>query len=220
MLNLKACPRCQGDLNTRQDIYGEYKECLQCGYMKDIEVPNAWSELALNVVVSKYFKKSANPDEREKSVRQMIDRVARTIAGWGRKDGYFAAPEDAGTFEAELTHILVNQMAAFNSPVWFNVGIEDKPQCSACFINSVDDSMDAILKLAHTEGMLFKWGSGTGSNLSKIREEDAILKGGGRASGPPAPPGRRCGGPAGLGRAGGRRRRPGNLRPASHHRRP
>ncbi len=151
---------------------------------EDIEVPNAWSELALNVVVSKYFKKSANPDEREKSVRQMIDRVARTIAGWGGKDGYFAAPEDAETFEAELTHILVNQMAAFNSPVWFNVGIEDKPQCSACFINSVDDSMDAILKLAHTEGMLFKYGSGTGTNLSRIRSSKEPLSNGGEASGP------------------------------------
>ena len=151
---------------------------------ENIEVPNAWSELALNVVVSKYFKKSANPDEREKSVRQMIDRVARTIAGWGRKDEYFAAPEDAETFEAELTHILVNQMAAFNSPVWFNVGIEDKPQCSACFINSVDDSMDAILKLAHTEGMLFKYGSGTGTNLSRIRSSKEPLSNGGEASGP------------------------------------
>ena len=151
---------------------------------ENIEVPNAWSELALNVVVSKYFKKSANPDEREKSVRQMIDRVAQTIAGWGRKDGYFASPEDAGTFEAELTHILVNQMAAFNSPVWFNVGIEDKPQCSACFINSVDDSMDAILKLAHTEGMLFKFGSGTGTNLSRIRSSKEPLSNGGEASGP------------------------------------
>jgi ribonucleoside-diphosphate reductase alpha chain len=150
----------------------------------DVEVPNSWSELAVNVVVSKYFKKSKDPEKREKSVKQMIDRVARTMADWGREDGYFASPEDADTFEAELTHILVNQMAAFNSPVWFNVGIEPKPQCSACFINSVDDSMDAILKLAHTEGMLFKYGSGTGTNLSTIRSSKEALSNGGEASGP------------------------------------
>ncbi|MFQ5914618.1 MAG: vitamin B12-dependent ribonucleotide reductase [Nitrospinota bacterium] len=151
---------------------------------EDIEVPNSWSELALNVVVSKYFKKSKNPEEREKSVRQMIGRVAKTISDWSREDGYFASPEDADSFEAELTHILVNQMAAFNSPVWFNVGIEPRPQCSACFINSVEDSMGSILKLAHTEGMLFKYGSGTGTNLSTIRSSKELLSNGGEASGP------------------------------------
>ncbi|MFQ5693218.1 MAG: vitamin B12-dependent ribonucleotide reductase, partial [Nitrospinota bacterium] len=151
---------------------------------EEIEVPNAWSDLALNVVVSKYFKKSKDPEKREKSVRQMVSRVAETIAGWGREDGYFATPEDGDAFEAELIHLLVNQMAAFNSPVWFNVGLEPKPQCSACFINSVSDSMDSILKLAHTEGMLFKYGSGTGSNLSSIRSSKELLSNGGEASGP------------------------------------
>ncbi len=150
----------------------------------DVEVPNSWSELSLNVVVSKYFKKSKIPEEREKSAKEMIDRVAKTMADWGREDGYFATPVDAETFEAELTHILINQMAAFNSPVWFNVGLEPKPQCSACFINSVDDSMNSILKLAHTEGMLFKYGSGTGTNLSTIRSSKEALSNGGEASGP------------------------------------
>lgn len=150
----------------------------------DVEVPNSWSDLSLNVVVSKYFKKSSDPEKREKSVKEMISRVSETMANWGREDGYFSTPADAKTFEAELTHILINQMAAFNSPVWFNVGLEPKPQCSACFINSVDDSMDSILKLAHTEGMLFKFGSGTGTNLSSIRSSREALSNGGEASGP------------------------------------
>ena len=117
---------------------------------------------------------------REKSVRQLIGRVVDTIHRWGQEGGYFATPEVADTFKAELTHLLVDQKAAFNSPVWFNCGIEPKPQCSACFINSVEDRMEAILDLAKTEGMLFKWGSGTGTNLSPIRSSKELLSGGGR----------------------------------------
>ncbi len=151
---------------------------------KDVEVPKAWSALATNVVASKYFRGSLGSPARERSVRQLVGRVVRTIAGWGRADGYFASEEDAAAFEAELAHLLYRQKMSFNSPVWFNVGVEEHPQCSACFINSVGDSMDSILTLAHTEGMLFKYGSGTGSNLSRIRSSREPLGGGGEASGP------------------------------------
>jgi ribonucleoside-diphosphate reductase alpha chain len=151
---------------------------------KDIEIPKGWSMLATNVVASKYFRGALGSPARERSVRQLVGRVVDTITAWGRKDGYFASEADALTFEAELSHLLYRQKMAFNSPVWFNVGVEAHPQCSACFINSVGDSMDSILKLAHTEGMLFKYGSGTGSNLSKIRSSKEQLSGGGGASGP------------------------------------
>ncbi len=150
----------------------------------DVEVPVSWSMLATNVVVSKYFRRSTDGRGRERSVRQLIGRVVDTVHRWGQEGGYFATPEDADTFKAELTHLLVDQKAAFNSPVWFNCGIEPKPQCSACFINSVEDRMEAILDLAKTEGMLFKWGSGTGTNLSPIRSSKELLSGGGEASGP------------------------------------
>jgi len=150
----------------------------------DVETPEGWSMLATNVVVSKYFRRSTNGRGRERSVRQLIGRVVDTIHRWGQEGGYFATPEDADTFKSELTHLLVDQKAAFNSPVWFNCGIEPKPQCSACFINSVEDRMEAILDLAKTEGMLFKWGSGTGTNLSPIRSSKELLSGGGEASGP------------------------------------
>lgn len=151
---------------------------------RDVEVPTFWSQLATNVVVSKYFRGAVGTPERETSVKQVITRVARTIADWGRSDGYFATAADADVFEDELTFLLINQYMAFNSPVWFNVGIEKKPQCSACFINSVDDSMESILGLARTEGLLFKYGSGTGSNVSSIRSSKERLSGGGMASGP------------------------------------
>jgi ribonucleoside-diphosphate reductase alpha chain len=151
---------------------------------RDVEVPKSWSGLATNVVASKYFRGPLGSPERERSVKQLVGRVVRTIGAWGRKDGYFASEEDAQTFEAELAHLLYRQKMSFNSPVWFNVGVEERPQCSACFINSVSDSMDSILRLAHTEGMLFKYGSGTGSNLSKIRSSKEPLSGGGEASGP------------------------------------
>src|SRR5687768_15867406 len=149
-----------------------------------IEVPKFWSQMATNVVVSKYFRGHIGTPDRESSARQLIGRVVRTITGWGREGGYFATEKDGDAFRDELTHILLYQMAAFNSPVWFNVGVEPKPQCSACFINSVNDTMDSILGLAKTEGMLFKYGSGTGSNLSSIRSSKELLAGGGTASGP------------------------------------
>ena len=151
---------------------------------KDVEVPAGWSQLATNVVVSKYFHGHLDAPDRERSVRQLIDRVALTISGWAREGNYLAGTEDQEAFEAELTYLLVNQHMAFNSPVWFNVGVESHPQCSACFINSVQDNMESILGLAKTEGMLFKFGSGTGSNLSSIRGSMEKLGGGGTASGP------------------------------------
>src|SRR5262245_50516307 len=151
---------------------------------KNVEVPRSWSMTATNIVASKYFHGKRGTPERETSVRQLIGRVARTISGWGIQGGYFASHESAQVFQDELTHMLVNQMMAFNSPVWFNCGVEVKPQCSACFINSVQDTMGSILEPAKTEGMLFKWGSGTGSNLSPIRSSRETLSGGGIASGP------------------------------------
>ncbi|HVG57053.1 MAG TPA: vitamin B12-dependent ribonucleotide reductase [Hyalangium sp.] len=151
---------------------------------KQIEVPKAWSMLATNVVASKYFRGTPGTPERESSVRKLVARVVDTLTGWGVEGGYFASETDRDSFHAELTHLLLRQKAAFNSPVWFNVGVEAHPQCSACFINSVEDSMESILTLAKTEAMLFKYGSGTGSNLSTLRSGRELLKGGGTASGP------------------------------------
>jgi ribonucleoside-diphosphate reductase alpha chain len=178
---------------------------------KNVEVPKDWSMTATNIVASKYLHGPIGTDERETGVRQLVSRVAETIRDWGMKDGYFRSSEDAATFHDELVHLLIRQHVAFNSPVWFNVGcdrIEPKsdatnwhwnfttnqvefgatgytrPQCSACFINSVRDSLDSILTLAKTEGMLFKWGSGTGTNLSTLRSSTEVLSGGGTASGP------------------------------------
>ena len=152
---------------------------------KGVEVPKSWTQTATNIVVSKYFYGTIGKDDREYSVRQLVSRVAKTISNWGRKDGYFATKEDAQVFEDELHYILVNQMAAFNSPVWFNVGTSRPQQCSACFINSVEDDMRSILNLCVTEGMLFKGGSGTGTNLSKLRSKQEFLGGSnGKASGP------------------------------------
>ena len=150
----------------------------------DVEVPSSWSQLATNVVVSKYFRGHIGTPGRENSVRQLIDRVVNTITGWASTQRYFATDEDLATFKAELTHLLVNQKMAFNSPVWFNVGVEARPQCSACFINSVEDSMSSIMDLAKTEAMLFKYGSGAGVNLSTIRGSREKMSGGGIASGP------------------------------------
>ncbi len=151
---------------------------------RDVEVPKSWSQTATNVVVQKYFRGVIGTPDRERSVRQLISRVADTITNWGKKDGYFADDESSRVFNAELKHLLVQQKMSFNSPVWFNVGIEAEPQCSACFINSVEDTMGSILTLAKTEGMLFKYGSGTGTNLSPIRSSKELLQGGGTASGP------------------------------------
>jgi ribonucleoside-diphosphate reductase alpha chain len=174
---------------------------------RDVEVPVDWSQTATNIVASKYFYGKLGSPERETSVAQLVQRVVDTITEWGNKDGYFKTPEDGENFRFELAHLMLTQKACFNSPVWFNVGVKEtrgygwiydekagritklesgvlRPQCSACFIVSVKDSLESILDLAKTEGMLFKWGSGTGTNLSAIREEDAVLSGGGRASGP------------------------------------
>ncbi|HEY7522513.1 MAG TPA: vitamin B12-dependent ribonucleotide reductase [Candidatus Limnocylindrales bacterium] len=151
---------------------------------KDVEVPGFWSQLATNVVVSKYFRGHVGTPEREHSVKQLIDRVVNTITAWAETQRYFATDEDLRAFQAELTHLLVHQKMAFNSPVWFNVGIEPRPQCSACFINSVQDNMSSIMDLAKTEAMLFKFGSGAGSNLSTIRSSRERMSGGGIASGP------------------------------------
>ena len=179
---------------------------------KDVEVPLDWSMTATNIVASKYLHGQMGTPERETGVRQLVSRVAETIRDWGIAGGYFATDDDAATFHDELAHMLLTQKVAFNSPVWFNVGCDRlepqsdgqnwhwdpasggvrfsatgyrNPQCSACFINAVDDSLDSILTLAKTEGMLFKWGSGTGTNLSSIRGSAwRLLSGGGTASGP------------------------------------
>jgi ribonucleoside-diphosphate reductase alpha chain len=151
---------------------------------KGVEFPKFWSQTATNIVAQKYFRGRMSSPERETSVKQMIGRVVDTIAGWGRDGGYFASEEEAETFEAELKFILVNQLAAFNSPVWFNVGFEEKPQCSACFILSIDDSMESILDWIRREGVIFRGGSGSGVNLSKLRSSKEQLSKGGYASGP------------------------------------
>jgi ribonucleoside-diphosphate reductase alpha chain len=157
---------------------------------RDVEVPRAWSQTATNVVVSKYFrgsldgKQSAGVLKREQSVRQLISRVVDTITGWGEKQGYLPGAEERDTFKAELTHLLLTQKASFNSPVYFNVGIDPKPQCSACFILKVDDNMDSILGWYRNEGMIFKGGSGSGVNLSALRGSHEKLSSGGTASGP------------------------------------
>jgi ribonucleoside-diphosphate reductase alpha chain len=151
---------------------------------EDVEVPKGWSQTATNIVASKYFHGKPNTPGREGSVRQLIGRVVDSIVGWGEKGGYFASTPARDTFRDELTHLLVEQKMAFNSPVWFNVGVQPKPQCSACFINSVQDDMESIMNLAKIEGMLFKWGSGTGTNFSSLRGSRETLSGGGIASGP------------------------------------
>lgn len=179
------------DIHPFEEIEWETREAVILNEKKEVvfqqnevEVPSFWSQLATNVVVSKYFHGQLGTDQRETSVKQLVNRVSQTIANWGKKDGYFASAKDADVFYRELTYLLVNQYAAFNSPVWFNVGIEEKPQCSACFINSVEDRMESILDLAKIEGMLFKYGSGTGTNLSTLRSSKEPIAGGGVASGP------------------------------------
>ena len=150
----------------------------------DVEFPKSWSQNATNIVSQKYFRGQLDSPARERSVKQMIARVAGTIADWGRARGYFATADDGDSFEAELTYVLLHQMAAFNSPVWFNVGFEEAPQCSACFILSVEDNMDSILDWNTKEGNIFRGGSGSGINLSNIRGSMEPLAKGGTASGP------------------------------------
>src|ERR687891_371025 len=151
---------------------------------REVEFPKTWSQNATNIVAQKYFRGQLDTPQRERSVKQMIGRVAGTIAGWGLQGGYFASDEDTSAFEDELTHILLHQKAAFNRPVWFNVGFEERPQCSACFILSVDDTMESILDWNTKEGMIFRGGSGSGVNLSNIRSSKELLSKGGYASGP------------------------------------
>jgi len=190
--------RCASIANDKGEVMFE---------QRDVEVPADWSQTATNIVASKYFHGTLGSPERETSVAQLVRRVVDTVAEWGLAGGYFKTPEDAANFHDDLAHLMLTQKASFNSPVWFNVGVAEgrgygwyydpatdsirklepgqhRPQCSACFINSVRDSLESILELAKTEGMLFKWGSGTGTNLSSLREGDAALSGGGRASGP------------------------------------
>ncbi|MEA2340153.1 MAG: ribonucleoside-diphosphate reductase alpha chain, partial [Solirubrobacteraceae bacterium] len=151
---------------------------------RGVEFPRTWSQNSTNIVSQKYFRGQLDTPAREHSVKQMISRVSSTIADWGRQRGYFASAEDGDAFEAELTYILLHQMAAFNSPVWFNVGFEEQPQCSACFILSVEDTMDSILDWNTREGRIFRGGSGSGINLSNIRGSMEPLSKGGTASGP------------------------------------
>jgi ribonucleoside-diphosphate reductase alpha chain len=151
---------------------------------EDVEFPAYFSQLAVNVVSSKYFRGTLGTPEREKSFRRVIERVVNTITGWGRARGYFPTMEDERAFEQELKYLLVHQKASFNSPVWFNFGLDTKPQASACFINSVHDNMESIMQLATTEAMLFKGGSGSGTNLSEIRSSKEVISGGGTPSGP------------------------------------
>src|SRR3981189_3456975 len=151
---------------------------------ENVEVPKGWSQTATNIVASKYFHGKLNTPEREGSVRQLIGRVVNTIVHWGVEGGYFADAASRDAFRDELTHLLVEQKMAFNSPVWFNVGVQPKPQCSACFINSVDDSIQPVMGLTRTEGMLFKWGSGRGTKGCPVRGRGRTLNGGGIASGP------------------------------------
>ena len=170
---------------TRDAVIPNYKEGGNAFEQRDVEFPKGWSQNATNIVAQKYFRGTLGTSERESSVRQLIGRVVDTIRGWGVKDRYFATEKDADVFSDELTHLLATQKAAFNSPVWFNVGVPNTPQqCSACFILAVDDQMSSILNWYVEEGTIFKGGSGSGINLSRIRSSKEPLAGGGTASGP------------------------------------
>jgi ribonucleoside-diphosphate reductase alpha chain len=170
---------------TRDAVIPNLKEGGNAFEQRDVEFPIGWSQNATNIVAQKYFRGTLGTPQRETSVRQLVSRVVDTVRGWGAKDGYFTTPEDASVFADELTHLLVTQKAAFNSPVWFNVGVPDTPQqCSACFILAVDDTMSSILNWYVEEGTIFKGGSGSGINLSRIRSSKEVLAGGGTASGP------------------------------------
>jgi ribonucleoside-diphosphate reductase alpha chain len=180
----EAHPYDQVEWEVRDAVIANYKEGGNAFEQRGVEFPVAWSQNATNIVAQKYFRGPLGSPQRERSVRQLIDRVADTITGWGFKDGYFSSETDRDTFNAELKHILVTQRASFNSPVWFNVGVEPHPQCSACFILAVDDTMTSILNWYVEEGTIFKGGSGSGINLSTIRSSREKLSSGGEASGP------------------------------------
>ena len=151
----------------------------------DVEFPASWSQTATNIVAQKYFRGALGTPERESSLRQVVDRIADTITRWGVEGGYFADDAEADTFRGELKYVMVTQRAAFNSPVWFNIGVDGVPaQASACFILAVDDDMQSILNWYREEGIIFKGGSGAGVNLSRIRSSKELLRGGGEASGP------------------------------------
>ena len=170
--------------DIRDAVIPNFKEGGNAFEQRSVEFPKTWSQNATNIVAQKYFRGPLGSPQRERSVKQLVDRVADTITQWGWKDGYFASDEDREVFNHELKHILVTQKAAFNSPVWFNVGSEKDPQCSACFILAVDDTMDSILNWYVEEGTIFKGGSGSGINLSTIRSSKERLSAGGEASGP------------------------------------
>jgi len=170
--------------DTRDAVIPNFKEGGNAFEQRDVEFPKSWSQNATNIVAQKYFRGQLGTPQRETSVRQLVGRVVDTITGWGVKDGYFASDQDARVFSEELSHLMVTQKAAFNSPVWFNVGAEEHPQCSACFILQIDDTMTSILNWYVEEGTIFKGGSGSGINLSPIRSSKERLGGGGTASGP------------------------------------
>jgi ribonucleoside-diphosphate reductase alpha chain len=172
------------DWELRDAVLTNWRDQSVSFEQRGVEFPSSWSMMSTVIVAQKYFRGTLGTDQRERSVKQMIDRVADTITGWGIDGGYFVDDESAQVFNAELKHLLVHQKAAFNSPVWFNVGAEEHPQCSACFILAVEDTMSSILNWYVEEGTIFKGGSGAGINLSSIRSSKEILKGGGEASGP------------------------------------
>lgn len=182
---------CSSDLNPQKGLTFGPRSVVITGGMgqtvfeqKDILAPSSWSDMAVRIVASKYFSTDEQTGLRESSIPALIERVVGTITAWGRKDGYFVDPLSADVFKAELSYLLLNQYFAFNSPVWFNVGVRENPQCSACFILSVEDTLESLLELQRTEARLFKYGSGAGSNLSSIRSSREKLSGGGIASGP------------------------------------
>ena len=173
------------DWERREARIPNYKDGTDAFLQPDVEFPASWSQNATNIVAQKYFRGTLGTAERETSLRQVIDRITDTITAWGVRDGYFVDDDEGAAFRNELKFLLLTQRAAFNSPVWFNIGVKDVPQqASACFILAVEDTMDGILNWYREEGTIFKGGSGSGINLSGIRSSEEHLKGGGTASGP------------------------------------
>src|SRR5438552_7721888 len=175
----------QVEWEVRDAVIPNFKEGGNAFEQRGVEFPRGWSQNATNIVAQKYFRGPLGTPQRESSVRQLVSRVVDTITGWGTKDGYFGTDQDARVFSEELSHLMVTQKAAFNSPVWFNLGVSGVPaQASACFILAVDDTMSSILNWYVEEGTIFKGGSGSGINMSRIRSSKEALAGGGTASGP------------------------------------